>query len=122
VITRPPELPVAATHIVQNLAGSGNVLADWRWAPTLQAQLGSTHAVLASGGLVSEPTDFWLDYLRIAQGHERWAELLRQMNVDVLVLDSVDQQRQVASFVRTSPDWQVIFDSGGVLVAQRAAQ
>jgi hypothetical protein len=122
IATRPPELPVAATHIVQNLNAGGNVLADWRWAPALQRQLGSTRAVLASGGLVSEPTDFWLDYLRIAQGHERWAELLRQMNVDVLVLDSADQQRQVAVFVRTSPDWRVIFDSNSALVAQRAAR
>jgi hypothetical protein len=121
VITRPPELPVAATQMVQNLTVGGTVLADWRWAPRLQHQLGSTPSVLAAGGLDTEPTDFWLDYLRIAQGHERWAELLRQMNVDVLVLDSADQQRQVAGFVRTSPDWQVIFDSGGALVAQRSA-
>jgi hypothetical protein len=77
--------------------------------------------VLASGGLVAEPTDFWLDYLRIAQGHERWADLLTQMNVDVLVLDSSDQQRQAAAFVRASPDWRVVYDSGGTLVAQRAA-
>jgi hypothetical protein len=119
--TRPPELPAAATQTVQSVDARGNVLADWRWAPALQHQLGSTRAVLASGGLVSEPTDFWLDYLRITQGHERWADLLTQMNVDVLVLESSDQERQVAEFVRASPDWRVIYDSEGALVAQRVA-
>lgn len=119
--TRPPELPLAAVQTVQGLDARGNVLADWRWAPALQRQLGSSRAVLASGGLVAEPTDFWLDYLRIAQGHERWADLLTQMNVDVLVLDSSDQQRQAAAFVRASPDWRVLYDSAGALVAQRAA-
>jgi hypothetical protein len=121
IATQPPQLPAPAVQIVQNLNPGGTVLADWRWAPALQRQLGSTRAVLASGGLVSEPTDFWLDYLRIAQGHERWSDLLTQMHVDVLVVDSADQQRQVAGFVRASPDWRVLFDSGGALVAQRVA-
>jgi hypothetical protein len=76
--------------------------------------------VYAAGGLESEPARFWTDYLRVAQGHERWADLLQQMDVDLLVLDSLDQQRQAADLVRSSPEWRVISDSGRSLVAERA--
>jgi hypothetical protein len=95
------------------------VFADWRWAPDLQRQLGGDRQVLASPGLAAESTDFWLDYLRVTQGHERWTELLQEWNVDLLVLEAVDQERQAAGLVRSSSSWHVIYDAQGALVAQR---
>jgi hypothetical protein len=118
-MSRPPDLPAAATQAALSSAPRGTVLADWRWAGDLQQRLGLTRVVWASEGLTSESADFWLDYLRIAQGHARWAELLNQMNVDLVVLDAAGQQRQAADLVRASADWQVTFDANGVLVAER---
>jgi hypothetical protein len=124
VMTRPPELPTAAVQVAQASAaglpaGQGKVMADWRWAGELQQRVGANRHVWASNGLTSESSDFWLDYLRVAQGHLRWAEILRQLNVDLLVLDATVQQRQAAELVRASADWRVMFDASGVLVAER---
>jgi hypothetical protein len=123
-ITRPPALPNAALQAVlsgEAFSANGAVFADPRWAPELQHQLGPNRQVLAARGLAAESTDFWLDYLRVTQGHERWAELLHEWNVDTVVLDAADQQRQVAGLIRSSSDWQLLYDSGGTLVAQRVA-
>jgi hypothetical protein len=95
------------------------VLADWRWAPDLQRRTGAARQVLAGGGLASESSDFWTDYLRISFGHERWADLLRGMDVGLVVLDAADQQRSAADLVRASGEWRVIFDAEGTLVAER---
>jgi len=119
VQTRPPELPVAAVAAVRQTPTQGNVLADWRWAGELQQQLGSDRSVLAAGGTPSEPSDFWVDYLRIAQGHERWADILRQLDVDTVVLESGVQQHRAAELVRASSDWRVTYDVGDTLVAER---
>ncbi len=119
VMTRPPELPAAASQAALSSAGHAAVLADWRWAGQLQQRLGPTRRVWAANGLTSESSEFWLDYLRVAQGHERWAEILRQQNVDLLVLDAAAQQRQAAELVRVSPEWRVTFDASGVLIAER---
>jgi hypothetical protein len=119
VSTRPPVLDSAAAQAAQASASQGTVLSDWRWAGDLQRHMGSRQ-VLASGGLASESSEFWVDYLRIAQGHERWAEILQRMNVDLVVLEAADQQHAAAELVRGSPDWQVSYDTRGSLVAQRA--
>ena len=119
--TRPPELPPAAVDAARQASAQGKVLADWRWAGELQQRLGHDREVLAPGGPASEPTDFWLDYLRIAQGHEHWAELLRRLDVDTVVLESDGQQHQAAELVRASPDWRVSYDVGDALVAERAS-
>jgi hypothetical protein len=121
VQTRPPELPPAAVEAVRQATVQGKVLADWRWAGELQGRLGSDRPVLASDGPASEPTDFWLDYLRIAQGHEHWADVLRRLDVDTVVLESGGQQHQAAELVRASPDWHVTYDLGDALVAERAS-
>jgi hypothetical protein len=118
---RPPELPTAALQAVQRAPRQGKVLVDWRWAAELQRQLGSDRSVIASGGLTSEPTDFWLDYARIAQGHEHWADLLRRLDVGAVLLNSGDQQHKAAELVRSSPDWRVTYDAGDALVAERAS-
>jgi hypothetical protein len=76
--------------------------------------------VLASGGPASESTEFWLDYLRVAQGHERWAEILRTYDIGVVVLDAHDRERLAAELIRRSNEWRVISDDGQVLVAERA--
>ena len=75
--------------------------------------------MLASAGVTSESPDFWLDYVRIAKGHERWAAALRAMDVDLVVLESSDQQHQAAELVRGSADWQVLYDANDALVAER---
>jgi hypothetical protein len=117
--TRPPELASGARAAAAAIpASQGSVLADWRWAGQLQRDLGSGHHVLAAGGLGSESSDFWLDYVRLIQGHEHWTEELQQLNVDVLVLDS--DVRPIANLVRTSADWHVVYDADNALVAERA--
>ena len=73
----------------------------------------------AAKGLTSESTNFWLDYLRVAQGHVHWSEILRQLNVDLVILDAAGEQRQAADLVRASAEWRVTFDANGVLVAER---
>lgn len=122
VSSRPPELPLAAIHAALAASPRGKVLVDWRWAGVVQQQLGAARPVWAGGGLGSESTDFWLDYLRVAQGHERWAAILLQIDVDVVVLDAASQQRQAADLVRTSSaDWHVLYDENGAMVAERVA-
>jgi hypothetical protein len=96
----------------------GNVMAHWRWAGEVQRQLGTEHYVFGSAGLASESNHFWRDYVRISQGHEHWADLPRQLDVDTIVLDS-SEQRQPAALVRSSPDWRVTYDGGDALVAER---
>ena len=118
---RPPELPSGARAAAASTAprqAQGAVLADWRWAGELQRNLGNGRTVLASGGLASESPDFWLDYVRILQGHEHWAKALQRMNVDLLVLDT--RQPQIADLVRTSDQWRVVFDADNTLVAERS--
>jgi hypothetical protein len=121
VQTRPPELPAAAVEAVRQAPVQGKVLADWRWAGELQQRLGADRSVLASGGPPSEPTDFWIDYLRVAQGHERWSDVLRRLDVDTVILESGGQQQRAAELVRASPDWHVTYDLGDALVAERAS-
>ena len=96
------------------------MLADWRWAGQLQRDLGAGSHVLAAGGLGSESSDFWLDYVRLIQGYERWSEELQQLNVDLLVLNS--EQRPLTNLVRTSADWHVVYDADNALVAERAVR
>jgi hypothetical protein len=119
VRTRPPALPDSASTAAMAAAGSGRVYADWRWAPELQQRFGPTRSVLAGRGLSSESSAFWVDYLRVAQGHERWAQILEQMDVDLVVLDAADQQAAAAALVRASTAWQVLDDRDGALVARR---
>jgi hypothetical protein len=85
----------------------------------LQRHTGDPRRVLAGGGLASQSPEFWVDYLRIAFGHERWADLLKEWDVGLVVLDAVDQQRAAAELVRASAEWHVIFDADGALVAER---
>jgi hypothetical protein len=118
-VSRPPELPGAALDAAHASASRGVVLADWRWAPALAQRLGNDQPVLASSGLASQPTAFWLDYIRVAQGHERWAAVLRDLNVSLVVLEAADQQRRAADLIRGSADWRVIYDRDGALVAER---
>jgi hypothetical protein len=117
VTTRPAPLPrgpeQAAVGAHRNI-----VLADWRWAPNLQHAVGQGGRVLAAGGLASESPDFWVDYVRITQGHERWAEALNRMGVGLVVLDTT-QARPAADLLRVAPDWRVTYDADGVLVAER---
>jgi hypothetical protein len=96
-------------------------MADWRWAAELQQRLGSQRHVFASSGLASESSAAWLDYLRVAQGHERWADALRTLGIDTVVLNASDQQMQAAAVIRGSSDWRVLYDSAGALVAERTA-
>jgi hypothetical protein len=118
-MTRPPELPAAAAQAARSTMGQGTVLADWRWAGELQQRLGPNRRVWVANGLQSESKDFWLDYLRVAQGHARWAEILRERGVDLVVVDAAGQQGQMADLVRASADWRVALDANGVLVAER---
>src|SRR5439155_21791303 len=97
---------------------NGALFADWRWAEELKRQLAGAHQVRPEGGLASESPDFWVDYVRIAQAHERWAEALQRMNIDVVILDSAGT-RPAADLVRESSDWRVVYDAGGALVAER---
>ena len=120
LMVKPPELPTAASQLAWATTTRGKVMADWRWAGDLQRGLGGQHQVLAAGGLGSESFDFWLDYLRVAQGHARWGQVLRQFDVDLVVLDASDQQRAAAALVRASSDWRVTYDAAGALVAERA--
>lgn len=119
VSTRPPELPTAARDAAIAATQQGTVLADWRWAPELQRQLGSGRRVLGAGGLGSESGDFWVDYVRVLEGHERWPETLSRMHVDLVVVDP--RQAPIADLVRASAQWRVTYDAHNVLVAVRSA-
>jgi hypothetical protein len=118
--TRPPALPPPALAAAEDAPRQGTVFADWRWAGDLQRAMGPSQQVLAAGGMASEPPDFWLEYVRVVQGHERWADDLQRLSASVVVLDAAGQARQGAALVRTSPDWRVLYDADGALVAQRA--
>jgi hypothetical protein len=118
--TRPPSLPPGAEHMVRGARDNVTVFADWRWTQALQRSAGSTRHVLAADGLASETPEFWLDYVRVTQGHERWADGLRRLGVSLVVLDAADQDRPAANLVRQSSDWRVMYDADGVLVAERS--
>jgi len=119
VVTRPPVVPQAVINATST--SSGTVFADWRWAPDLQRAIGNNGQVLAAGGLASENNDFWVDYLRITQGHERWTEALNRLNAHLVVLDTT-AARPAADLVRAAQDWRVTYDADGALVAVRATQ
>lgn len=110
VLARPPSLPSDAA-----VPATGPVLADWRWAPDLQHRLDAQH-VFGAGGLRSESEPFWLDYLRVTEGHERWADILRGYDVSSI---AVDAHAPVASLLRESGEWHVTYDANGALVAVR---
>ena len=115
MVTRPPALPASAEHAALATT-NGTVFADWRWAGDLRRA--SRGQVLAADGLASESPEFWVDYVRITQGHERWAEALNRMGVGLVVLDTT-QARPAADLLRVAPDWRVTYDADGVLVAER---
>jgi hypothetical protein len=119
VTGRPPELPPAAVDATRASTQRGSVMADWRWASDLQQRLGGQRRVFASAGLASESSEAWLDYLRVAQGHERWAESLRTLGIDTVVFNAADQQVQAAALIRGSSEWRVLYDTAGALVAER---
>jgi hypothetical protein len=116
MLLRPPQLPAAVLLAVP--AAGGTVYTDWRWATALKTP---ERSVLASNGLTAESDDFWLDYLRVAQGHERWDPILRAHEVRLVVLDARDRQRPAAELIRETADWRVLLDDGAVLIAQRSA-
>jgi hypothetical protein len=115
--TRPPTLPQAAIDAAQSAAGTHTVFAEYRWASELQQRLPGRR-VLAAGGLASESEQFWLDYVRIVEDHEQWPTELRELDADLLVLNT--EQPELADQIRASGDWRVLYDSGTVLVAQRS--
>src|SRR2546421_72455 len=79
-------LPLPPETVAAALQSNGSaVFADWRWAPTLQAAL-PAQQVLGSKGIAGESDDYWMDYLRVVQGHERWDTILRDMNARVLLV------------------------------------
>jgi hypothetical protein len=112
--TRPPVLPQAAIEAAQASSGNGNVFADWRWTSQLQQQLGEP--VLASGGLASESPDFWLNYVRITQDHERWSAELHDLNANLVVLSG--DQVALEQRVRVSSQWHVLYDGADAFVAE----
>jgi hypothetical protein len=117
---RPPEVSPAAVAAAARSAPDALVFADWRWAPTLQHDL-ADRAVLASGGLATQSHEFWLDYVRISRGHARWAALLQQLDVAVVVLEPSAQQ-PASELIRASADWRVLYDAPDALVAERAGR
>jgi hypothetical protein len=116
--SRPRGLPVEASRMALADSGQTAVFTSWRWAPALQQALGSTRPVIGSDDLGLAQA---LDYLRVSLAHESWGRMLDREGVGLLVLDAADAQSPVAAQVRTSPDWQVAFDSDGALVARRVA-
>jgi hypothetical protein len=114
--TRPPAVAQAAIDAAASARGNGTVFADWRWAPQLQSHM--NRQVLAAGGLGSESSAFWLNYVRINQDYEDWPTELRDLNADVLVLNT--ESADLVSQIRTSSDWHVVYDAGNALVAERA--
>lgn len=119
---RPRPLTPVAIAAAQQAPTKGSTLAHWAWAPELGNQLGGARPVLAAGGLFAETDEFWIDYLRVAQGHERWATILADWHVDLVVLDAANQEQKAAALVRESPDWQIVYDAEGTLVAERMAR
>jgi hypothetical protein len=119
VTGRPPELRQSVVDAARASTPRAGVMADWRWAADLQQRLGGERRVFASGGFASESSDAWLDYLRVAQGHERWADALRTLGIDTVVFNASDQQAQAAALIRGSSDWRVLYDTAGALVAER---
>jgi hypothetical protein len=115
--TRPPVLPQAAIQAAQSSAEGGTVFADWRWATELQQHVDDR--VWAAGGVGSESTDFWLDYVRITQDHERWSTELRDMDANLVVLS--DDQVTLEQQVRASSQWHVLYDAGNAFVAERVS-
>ncbi|GAC1322923.1 MAG: hypothetical protein NVSMB2_20410 [Chloroflexota bacterium] len=116
---RPRPMPASASAAARQTRPGGSVLTHWAWAPELQSDLGTARPVLAARGLFGESDEFWLDYLRVAQGHERWSSIVNDWHVDTLVLDAANQEAKAAALVRASPDWWVVFDADGTLVAER---
>lgn len=116
-VTRPPALSPAAIDAAQSATRTHTVFADWQWAPELQQRLPDRH-VLAAGGLASESEQFWLNYLKIVQDHEQWQAELGALDADLLVLNT--EQSGLPDQIRASADWQVLYDRGNVLVAQRS--
>lgn len=111
--SRPPSAPDVAPR-----STGGAVFADYRWAPDLQRRLPS-HTVFGVNGLYAESTDYWLDYLRVVQGHERWSQILQAYDVRVLALPVEPRQQLLRDLVRTAPEWQVVLDDGSGFVAER---
>jgi hypothetical protein len=115
---RPPSLPRSAVTAAQAGPSSARVLAYWAWAPELQQQLGSERTVIGANGFTSETPQFWTEYVGLSLGHERWAYVLRQRSIDLVVLNTTDQAA-AADLVRASADWRVLDDADDALVAER---
>jgi YD repeat-containing protein len=105
-LARPPQLSPSAVVPAQS-----TVLADWRWASRVNAE-----HVYGAGGLRSESDTYWLDYLRVVNAHERWAELLQTHGVGAVVISA---DAPLADQLRRSPEWRVDYDANGALVAER---
>jgi hypothetical protein len=119
VQTRPPMLPASASQVAQAAPSGGPVFTTLNWATPLQDSVGGQRPVLGAGDPWVAPTDYWSDYQKISLGHEQWARLLDSHGVGLVVLDAADTQQRLARFVRASPEWHVLFDADGVLVAER---
>ena len=116
---RPAAIPPQAIEAVAASSADSAILADARWANDLQQRLGASRQVLDAGGVQSHPGDFWIDYLRIEHGHERWNTILRDRNARIVVLDSAGDASAAADLLRAAPDWHVTYDANGALVAER---
>lgn len=122
VSSRPRELPPEAQRAAVSQLPPLTVFADWRWAGELQRRMSLTGSqVVSAGSIEAKSTDFWMDYVRVADGHERWSEILQTQHVNMVVLDST-QEGAAADLVRASSDWRVTYDADGALVAVRTTQ
>jgi hypothetical protein len=111
IASRPAPLPQAAPS-----SAAGAVFADHQWASELQRRL-PARVVLGGRGLAGESTDYWLDYLRVVQGHERWATILRDHGVRAVIL--APDARAAIALLRVTPEWRVLQDDDSGFVAER---
>jgi hypothetical protein len=119
VYGRPEPVPASALRALSDAPAANAVLSFQPWAREL-ARTANGRAVLGARDAWDLDPSFWLDYERASGGHRTWPAILERYDVGTLVLESRTTQAELATLVRESPEWRVLFDSGDALVATRA--
>jgi hypothetical protein len=105
-------LPLA---IVIGLVASAALLVRAKPSQPPVVALTAAGAEIGRQPLNSESTEFWLDYLRVVQGHERWQHILDGWGARAI---EVRGAPELARLVRDSAEWRVVKDDADALVAE----
>lgn len=113
--------PLGITEFLRKTPPRGLAYAPQWWADWLAWDGPPGIRTVVSTNIHLAPTRVWDGYMRVSKGETYWEDLLNRWSVQAVVVDK-EKQKKLASEVRGSAAWKVIYeDDLGFIAARRNA-